>query len=265
MSVIIDATYEGETFEVEVFHDGSIEFPGRDLQYEQAEAEFRPPGSAIVQLFNKWMELPVEVIVDVLWVMEGDCNRLISEYVYHALDSMEHHHKKRNHSIVNKRAMMRTIRLIWSCVKSDYIEDGVPNIGRIRYGVNKIRYEASFNSFIGKYAMKDVSIRKIVSSSHSLSNMRAGLSEESSWRRRRHFGIRSIADSATTCADYAAQAVGYAASGDPDEDEIDENQEPSSEYLEAYQAEGAWQIRRFVDVMEAIGQGKDWPVLGVTT
>ena len=51
MSVIVTANYEGETFEVEVFHDGSIEFPDRDFQYDQAVAEFAPPGPATVQFY----------------------------------------------------------------------------------------------------------------------------------------------------------------------------------------------------------------------
>jgi hypothetical protein len=38
----------------------------------------------------------------------------------------------------------------------------------------------------------------------------------------------------------------------------------SREWQQAHDAESAWQLRRFIDCMEAIGQGKDWPDLGAT-
>jgi hypothetical protein len=38
----------------------------------------------------------------------------------------------------------------------------------------------------------------------------------------------------------------------------------SEEWLQAQAEETAWQIRRFVDVMEALGQGLDWPDMKAT-
>lgn len=38
MSVIVTANYKDESFEVEIFRDGSLEFPGRDMEREQTLA-----------------------------------------------------------------------------------------------------------------------------------------------------------------------------------------------------------------------------------
>lgn len=43
MSVVIEAIYKGQTFDVEVFHDGHIEVPGSELEYEQGQGFNWPP------------------------------------------------------------------------------------------------------------------------------------------------------------------------------------------------------------------------------
>jgi len=73
------------------------------------------------------------------------------------------------------------------------------------------------------------------------------------------------ADSAVECADFAVQAVAHAASGEPGCLWFGVDHEYSSGHMKVYNAESAWQVRRFVDVVEAIGQGLPWPDLGATT
>jgi hypothetical protein len=62
------------------------------------------------------------------------------------------------------------------------------------------------------------------------------------------------AEGAAAAATSGAVAVAWDASPD----------DKSAEWQKAHNTERAWQIRRFVDVMEAVGQGFDWPDMKVT-
>ena len=90
MSVIVTANYEGETFEVEIFHDGTIEFPGRDFQYDQACAEFAPTGPSTVRLYELWKEKPYNVIFQHFDLPENSQSLLVADYAERVLPIFEH-------------------------------------------------------------------------------------------------------------------------------------------------------------------------------
>jgi hypothetical protein len=71
---------------------------------------------------------------------------------------------------------------------------------------------------------------------------------------------------ANWCAARARNAAAAAVVGLSDRDggEVWGEDFRSKEHELAYKEEAMWQIRRFVDCMEAIGQGKGWPDMKVT-
>jgi hypothetical protein len=66
--------------------------------------------------------------------------------------------------------------------------------------------------------------------------------------------ILAEAPNLTTVVGRAAWIAGDGASENDD----------SQEFMAAYSAEVAWQLRRFIDVMEALERGEDWPPLEAT-
>ena len=63
MSVVVETEYGGETFDVEIFHDGHIEFPDRDFEYEQGMEEFTNSESAVAQFNRLWKESPMDEVI----------------------------------------------------------------------------------------------------------------------------------------------------------------------------------------------------------
>jgi hypothetical protein len=210
MSVIIIANYEGESFEVEIFHDGSIEFPGRDLQYEQALAEFYPPGSPIVQFSKMWHY--AAVIFKQLELPRNVKPRLAADFAEHVLRFFEgeHPHDRR------PRAAIEAAR--------DFLDEK-----------------------IDRATLAAAQRAALASAEADTGGTGAAVAAAAAW------AATCAAGDATVWA--AAQSAGYVVSSDSG----------SPEWQQAYDAERAWQVRRFVDCMEAIGQGKDWPDIGVTT
>jgi hypothetical protein len=94
MSVIIDVTYKGETFEVEVFHDGHIEFPGRNLQHEQAMEEFTNSASGMVQFYDLWKKLPFMIIAQRFFGLNWHVRTKLKEDLFGRilLEIRNHHH-----------------------------------------------------------------------------------------------------------------------------------------------------------------------------
>ena len=183
MSVVLETTYEGETFEVEVFHDGHIEFPDRDLRHEQAMAEFTDSESPVLQFCERWGESPTKAIFENFELPKDSPARLAADYAERVLHIYE-----------------------------DKCRDDL----RPRNAINAAR----------KFVAGEIDRPTL---------------EKAAW----------VAEAA---ADSAAAAAAYNVSSEAD----------SPEWQRARDVEVAWQIRRFVDVMEAIGQGFDWPDMKVT-
>jgi hypothetical protein len=62
MSVIVTAQFGDQEFEVEIFHDGGLEFLDYDLAYDRAAFEFGYPVTNAIKLLNKWKSEPIDTI-----------------------------------------------------------------------------------------------------------------------------------------------------------------------------------------------------------
>jgi hypothetical protein len=220
MSVIVTANYEGETLEVEIFQDGSIDFPDRDFQYEKAMAEFAPPGSTTVRFYEKWKEEPIETICGNLNLPENSSPLLAADYAEHILHFFEDKHR-------------------------DY--------RRPRDAI-----EAARDFLAGKTDSQTLVAAegKAQAAAAAAWTADANAAWEAAWAAAwtANAAWEATGDAAARAAARAADAAAYHFSSD----------RYSAEWHQARAAEIDWQVRRFVDCMEAISQGFDWPDLGVT-
>lgn len=224
MSIVIDATYKGETFEVEIFHDGAIEFPGHDLQYEQAEAEFTRSKSAAVQLYDLWKEKPTDVIFENLELPENSNLSLAADYAEHVLYIFEN----------ERRGDLRPRKAIEAIRK--FI------VGEIDRKAAKKAESAAWASAAAAWASAAAARAASAAAwAASAASVKAASAADASW-------------AASQAEKAAAKAAAHNVSADED----------SEEWQQAYDAEVAWQVRRFVDCMEAVGQDLPWPNLKAT-
>jgi len=231
MSAIIDATYEGETFEVEIFHDGHIEFPGRNLQHEQAMAEFTDSESAVLRFYNLWKESPTKVIFENLELPENSIPRLAADYAEHILYLYENKYRG---DLRPRNAINAARKFVAGEIDRPTLEKAAwvaeAAAGRKAAGAAAAWVaEAAADSAAAAAAW--AAARVAVDAADAV---------EAAW--------------AAGAAARAAWAAAYNVSSEAD----------SPEWQQARDVEVAWQIRRFVDVMEAIGQGFDWPDMKVT-
>ena len=254
MSVVLDATYEGETFEVEVFHDGHIEFPDRDLEYEQAMAEFTSTESAVTKFYASWNwveQSKTAVIfatfrdppVTYMLRLAVDCIKR----VIHFCDEYGYKGAKNVKGVIEILSVSMEkgldLEAIEAAVKTD-----TKSISRIRSLVSLEEKNENTSAFTspGAVAAATEWLVSAIESRHS---------DDLIARRMLSWGVSLAAEAV------AADAAFAAVEDVPFEVDIDTD---SSEWRQAYAAEAAWQLRRFVDVMEAVGQGLPWPPIEAT-
>jgi hypothetical protein len=232
MSVIVTANHDGETFDVEVFHDGHIEFPDRDLRHEQAMAEFTDDESAVVQLYRRWKEFPADVIFENFELPKNSHPLLVADYAEHVLPLFE------------------TI---------------CPEEQRPRLAIMAIRGFAagnvSFRELSDAANATWAAVRKaelaavVVAVRADEDELGRVVADVAVWAARGALWDASPSTGqAIQAARAAARSVANSVSSDTE----------SQYWRQAHAAEVAWQVRRFVDAMEAVGQGFDPPGIGAT-
>jgi hypothetical protein len=225
MSVVLEVTVEGETFDVEVFHDGHIEFPDRNLRHEQAMAEFTDSESAVVGIYDLWSKDPIAVLCYCLELPKDSHTILAADYAEHVLRIYEAH---------------------------------CPNDPRPKLAIDATRDFVAGKIGITKLKMAAKATRAAAKEAFARFLFAAGRAAQSA-----NEATFSAQDStrpevgAAWAALYAAQgAAKWAAASSVSVDSLEWEQAPGAEF--------AWQVRRFVDCMEAIGQGLDWPDMKAT-
>ena len=233
MSAIVTATYKGETLDVEVFHNGHIEFPERDFQYEQAMAEFAPPGPASVQLYELWKKSPVNVICENLELPENSHVLLAADYAEHVLYIYEDKYPGDLHPRKAIKATRKFTR-------------GEIDLSTLEKAREAAREAAWAAEVAARAAAREAAwAAEVAARAAAWAVARAA---------RAAARAAEAAEAAWAAARTAAWAAAYNISSDTD----------YVEWQQARDAEVAWQVRRFVDVMEAVGQGLPWPPIEAT-
>ena len=236
MSVIVTAYYNGGIFEVEIFRDGSLAFPGRNIEYEQTAAALGEQPSPVLQFEHLWESEPQEPAVLIFHFLEIEKTYKIKfaadcvEHVAHFYQEIQKDNKVNN--IVEM--IMKFIDGKLELVK---IQDA-------RYDINNFVTAAeendSFRWFTACEAAAAASEWLAYGVEHGLDRSERG-------------GLNTLELAASMSRESAATGN----SGNTDHG--------SEKWKQALLDERDWQIRRFVDCMEAIGQGLPWPPLEATT
>lgn len=234
MSVIIDATYEGKTFEVEISHDGSLEFLDYDIEYDQAAAEFGYPVTVAMKLLEAWNLDPVEVIVKRM--------DMPIRYIAHlAMDWAEH---------------VSDAYAVYGYDKRGGADKLVSILNSARRQIGLAEGEISKYNLLNLQALVSGAYDK-VGEHHDVA------AKSAAWATRYALSVfpasESINDKEWAARDQAASAARNAIGAKAEYVNlvwvVDEEKE---------KAETLWQIRRLVDCMEAVGQGFDWPDMKAT-
>jgi hypothetical protein len=211
MSVIVDATYEGETFEVEITHDGELIFLDYNITHDLAALEFDYPDTDATKFYAKWQLHPVSAICYNLSLDKDTLRSLAADWAEHVLPFFE----------------------------LEYPEDKRP----------RLAIEAARDFVAGKIdrdALDDAGM----AARGATSRWPAQMAEEAELAAGAAFWVTAklASEAASEAASESAWAAEAAARAETNRKAV----------------ETAWQIRRFVDCMEAIGQGFDWPDIKVT-
>jgi hypothetical protein len=240
MSVIIDATYEGETFEVEVFHDGHLEFPDRDLRHEQAMEEFTNSESAVIQFNNAWGDDRIGTYLEYLWAVKENRVLMAADYAEHVLHIYETRYP-------NDWRPASAISAARKHVKRKI------DSSKLRHVERQAREATTQATAVVTAALAEAD--KAADDIPFILAARAAVDAASSaaWAAMA-MNVANAKLRVKRTANDAAQAAAWNVSDDGN----------TPEWSRAHKAERAWQVRRFVDVFEALGQGLPWPPLEAT-
>jgi len=238
MSVILEANIWDQKIEVEIFHDGTMGFPGYDIQHDFAAHEFGYPETNAMKIYTRWQKMPIHVLVKNL-IKRDDWKTmalLLIDWAEHVLPiferSLDELLKKTNHSKYTTPKQPFGPRLTIELARDFLInarpED--PEFLNKRTALQHAEFEAEYWDTVARQNGFDAAAEAAAASKH------AALTAS-----RRQMFVTMMSE---TVAQYAIEAA---------------------EHDSGHGAkEQAWQIRRFVDVMEAVGQDRPWPPMGAT-
>lgn len=227
MSVVVTVNYEDETLEVEIFRDGGLNFPGRDLEHDQVVVALGGKPSMIVRFDDSWTKDTIKAVFKVIKLPENSNVLLVADYAEHVLPFYEHKYP----GDVRPWAAITAAR--------DFV------FGKIDISVLHSARVAALSA-----AVAQLETARAAADTAWAAVEAAGAAEASAPASNAVL-VLALAMQAAAAAEFAAA---YNVSSDMN----------SLKWQQAHDAEVAWQIRRFVDCMEAVGQELPWPPLEAT-
>jgi len=89
MSVIVTATLEDQSFQVEVTRGGNLIFLDHDINYDLSMFEFGEGATTATRLLDEWREEPYEVICRIFGLDKKHLALLAADWVEHVLPLFE--------------------------------------------------------------------------------------------------------------------------------------------------------------------------------
>jgi hypothetical protein len=232
MSIITDATYRGETFEVEISHDGSLEFLNYNITHDQAALEFGYPVTVAINLLEAWNDDALFVICVLTQIPINYIARLALDWAEHVADAYTAYGYYDRGGADKLVSILNSARRQIGALEDEVTNETILNLKVLQRGANEKLGEHPDQ--IARHAAHATwSALAVLPASNRISDT----------------GGRRMASAAaerarSTKAEYIHLVL--------------------MENEEAAKKEELWQIRRFVDCMEAVGQGFDWPDMKVT-
>lgn len=234
MSIVLPAKYLYETVIVEITREGNIYFPENDIEYELSLAEFGEEKTTAILLYDEWIENPIGVLCHNLFDTIGSRNLALiaADWAEHVLHFFETAFPKDR----RPRAAIKAIRDFYS---KHYIQaDTKKTLNDVEAAENEAE-NLNITAYLAAGAARTALYVLY-------------LSERTN--RTTHAVEYDIKWAGTQTSWNAFQA--YAQSFQPGASDLEREA--------AKKVERDWQIRRFVDCMEAVQAEKPWPPLKVT-
>lgn len=237
MSIITNATYSGETFEVEISHDGSLEFLDYNVTHDQAALEFGYPETNAVELLKKWNDDALFVICVLTQIPINYIARLALDWAEHVADAYAAYGYYDRGGADKLVSILNSARRQIGALEDEVANETILNLKVLQRGANEKLGEHPDQ--IARHAAHATwSALAVLPASNRISDTQG-----------RRMASTAAEHARSTKAEYAHLVL--------TERRFMENEE-------AKKKEELWQIRRFVDCMEAVGQGFDWPDMKVT-
>lgn len=227
MSTIFTARYLFDDFEVEITREGNLLFLDYDVQYDVVMAEFGEPETVAVMLLEEWKDDPLDVICRRLGLEKQPLIYLAADWAEHVLPEFQDYDK-------DDKRPEEAIKIARKCAE----EIGTPEEGKAIAAT-----EAAHNARMAAENARDWASRSAAASAATSAFWAAKAAAEIFYSKPQ--SIVYVSDAARAAQRAAARAH-------------------AGRREAARLAELAWQIRRFVDCMEAVQSGKPWPPLGAT-
>jgi hypothetical protein len=254
MSLVFEIEFDGETLQIEVTRGGELIFLDHDIKYDLGQIEFGYPKTDAAEIHESWREDRVGTLLTRLLpgeIEEKTIALIAIEWAEHVLPIFESFNKKSKRPRILLTASRDFVLGNMSHYNFTTLRKKLKDLGA---GSARVSVGPSTGSILARRASY---------SAAKTATLAAILSPNA------FIMAYDVANLSQRAAAYDfCYLQGASAAGDP----IRSQQGPygggvtifkrSQEFVEAEKSETDWQIARFVDVMEAIGQGLDWPPIG---
>jgi hypothetical protein len=258
MSIVFEIKLDGEHRQGEVTRDGELFFLDYDINFDIAAQEFGYKMTEAAWLYQRWQADLLNALLHKIpdGVIDNKAVALMSvEYAERVLPIFEPHLPKDKRA----RALLVASRgLIEGAVDEEHVKS----------------LRRRFRS-LGEFAEKRViredegGVEAGLAAYHVAEIARSAIRElpVPNWFNTMQQKLLGIINSSQRAVAYEfCNAHGFETHSGIINQRTGMPRFPTSdEFQAAERSEAMWQVRRFVDVLEAIGQGRDWPDLKVTT
>jgi hypothetical protein len=230
MSIVFEVTLDDQPVQLEITRDGELIFLDYNITHDLAALEFGYPDTDATKFYAKWQERPVGAICYNLGLDKDTLRSLAADWAEHVLPffELEYPEDKRP-----RLAIEAARDFVAGKIDRDALDDaGMAARGATSRWPAQMAEEAELAAGAAFWVTA-----KLASESASEAASESAWAAEAAW-----------------AAQEAAWAAGAAWAA-----EAAARAETNRKAVET-----AWQVRRFVDCMEAIGQGFDWPDMKVT-
>jgi hypothetical protein len=253
MSVVFEVTLDDQPVQLEITHEGELIFLDYNITHDLAALEFGYPKTSAVFLYERWNAYPLDALLRDISrrsIHNQTIALLAADWAEHVLPIYERWHRGKQGPrdlVEASRAVLRgqIMRRDFMHIKRRLRRLGEGSRNRVIH-----RGEGAIRARLAAYELSTTVVAVFKNKNWSTFDHAHGVT--------RHAENAAAYDNCdqkdlSPTGEESGRGIGWV------------RFPPSPEFQFASQAERAWQIRRFVDVMEAIGQGLPWPDIKVTS
>lgn len=210
---------------IEIGKDGNIYFPDNDIEYDLTMTEFGEPRTFAIELFEEWNFDKIEFILEKLGLSKQTMIMLSADFAEHVLHFFEEVFPEDD----RPRRSIEGARIYALSIETES---------------ERLNSKKAF-----ELAMMADGARSMVAGSGTYSALNAAYAAaQAGFAAGSHVRTEHTVANVASYAAKSTSAPDYYSAGVP------------SDWGKEY----AWQIRRFVDCMEALQAGKPWPPMEIT-